>query len=124
MIGPSVPLFIQGKMQGDAIQGNIIIAVSLVLSFAKDRAAKGIHVTMHMVFLSVGFILRSIVHVFARMRVHAQEEFASLLTGLRSFAPCMLLPVLLFRLLGHITVLLLHWKWVHLAQCHLVLHRF
>lgn len=58
-------------MQGDAIQGNIIIAASLVLSFGKDLAVKEILVTMHTVFLSAGFILRSIRHGFARMRVCA-----------------------------------------------------
>lgn len=86
MIGQNVPLLILGKSQGTVIRRNIITAVSIVMNFRMDHAVKGIHVNMHMVFLSPGCILVDTEQRFAIMELNAQEKFASLLTNPRSYA--------------------------------------
>ena len=88
MTGLNAPLFIQGRTQGDAIQGSITILVFHVLSLRKVYAQRMIPVSMLMVYLSHGFILPNIEPVSARMRPGAQGKFASLLTSLKSCAPC------------------------------------
>jgi hypothetical protein len=86
MSGQNVPLLILGKLQGAVIQRNIITVVSIVMNFRMDHAVEGIHVNIHMVFLSPGCILVDTEQSFAIMELNAQEKFASLLTNPRSFA--------------------------------------
>jgi hypothetical protein len=69
MIEPSVRLFIQVRTQGEETQRNILTAVFLAQSFAKDPARKGILASMRTVFSSHGYILHNTEQGFARTRL-------------------------------------------------------
>lgn len=109
MTGQNVRLSTLGKTLGDVIHGNIIIAACHVPSSERGRAGRGMLVNTHMEFLSAGFTLRSIEPVSAKMRRVAPEGCASLLTNLKSFAPCMPQPGQQCLLLDHSQTVLLRW---------------
>jgi len=77
-------------MPGEETHGNTPIAAFLAQNSEKGHAKRRMLVSMHMVFLSPGFILPNTEPGFARMRWGARAKSASLLTSVKNCAPYML----------------------------------